>query len=123
MEEIIQDITHIPTLSKAAEMQPIIQKLESQLKEPAGADWNSFLTYFEQTNPVFLTNLKEKHPDLAASDIRLASYIYLNLDTKEISKLLNITPEYCMKKKQRLAHKLNLPSVKIYSYLASINND
>ena len=116
--EIIHTLSLIPKQLEIPELKPIIQKLKSQLKEPSA--WKSFLTYFEQINPDFLSNLKEKHTDLVAADIRLASYIYLDLDTKEIAKLLNITPEYCRKKKQRLAQKLGLPSVKIYSYLAGI---
>ena len=120
MEEFMDALSHIPNPSEIAGVQPIIHKMQSQMKESTSTDWDSFLTFFEQTNPAFLFTLKEQHPDLSASDIRLASYIYLNLDTKEISKLLHITPEYCMKKKQRLAQKLGLPSTKIYNYLANI---
>ena len=120
LEEIIQELSHIPNQSRISELQPIIQKLKSQLKEPAGSDWTSFLTYFEQTNPSFLFTLKERHSDLTANDIRLASYIYLNLDTKEISKLLNITPDHCNKKKQRLGEKLGIPTSKVYSYLMNL---
>ena len=120
IEEIIQSLFHIPNQSDIPELQPIIRTLQSQLKESAGADWNSFLTYFEQTNPSFLSALKAKHLDLTASDIRLASYIYLNLDTKEMAKLLHVTPEYCRKRKQQLAKKLELSSTKLYNYLANI---
>jgi len=120
IEEIIHELYHIPNQSQVSELQPVIQKLKSQLKEPAGSDWTGFLTYFEQTNPSFLFTLKEQHSDLTASDIRLSAYIYLNLDTKEISKLLNITPDHCNKKKQRLAEKLGVPTSKVYSYLANM---
>ena len=116
--EIIHTLSLIPKQSEVPELKPIIHKLKSQLKEPTA--WKSFLTYFEQINPDFLSNLKEKHPDLTAANIRLASYIYLDLDTKEIAKLLNITPEYCRKKKQRLAQNLGTPSAKIYSYLMGL---
>ena len=120
MEEFIQLLSRIPNQSEIAELQSIIQKMQSHMNETTGDDWDGFLTYFEQTNPAFLTRLKEKHPDLTADDVRLASYIYLNLDTKEISKLQHITPEYCLKKKQRLAQKLDQSSTKIYSYLTGL---
>ena len=118
MEDIIYALSHISNQSEVPELQPIIQKLKSQIKETA--TWNSFFTYFEQTNPSFLAALKTKHPDLTVGDIRLASYIYLNLDTKEIAKLLQITPEYSQKKKQYLAQKLGMPTPKVSGYLARL---
>ena len=120
MEEIIEVLSNIPAKMEIPELPPVIQKLKSQIKEPASADWNSFITYFEQANPAFLSALKKEHPDLTANDIRLSSYIYLNLDTKEISKLLHITPDHCKKKKQRLAQKLGLQTPKLYAYLAGM---
>ena len=120
IEEIINMLSHIPNQLENAELQSIIKKLQSQLKDPTDANWNSFLTYFEQTNPRFLSVLKAKHPKLTANDIRLSSYIYLNLDTKEISKLLHITPESYKKKKKFLARKMEIPTAEIYSYLSKL---
>ena len=117
-ESIIYSLSHIPNRENIPELQPIIKKLESQIKE--STTWNSFFTYFEQTNPYFLATLKKKHPDLTVNDIRLSSYIYLNLDTKEIASMLQITSEYCHKKKQYLAQKLGIPTPKLYGYLAGI---
>ena len=118
--ELLEDV--ISTLSKMgnAEIEPIIQQLQSEIKEPANTDWNSFLTYFEQVNSAFLFTLKKKHPNLTANDIRISAYIYLNLDTKEISKLLHITPESCKKKKQHLAQKLGMPTGEVYKYLSRL---
>ena len=118
IEEIINTLSRIPNQLENSDMQSIIQKLQSQLKDPAEANWNSFLTYFEQTNPDFLSTLKAKHPNLTANDIRLSSYIYLNLDTKEIAKLLHIAPESYKKKKRFLARKIGLSTSEIYNYLS-----
>ena len=120
MEEIIQTLSDIPNQVAIPELHPIIQKLKSQIKDPANADWNSFTTYFEQSNPAFLATLTTKHPNLNTKDIRLSSYIHLNLDSKEISKLLHITPDHCKKRKRLLAQKLGVPTTEIYSYLAGI---
>ena len=120
MEEIIRTLSHLPNQEKIPDLQVVIHKLKTQLRDPVNTDWNSFLTYFEQTNPDFLAALKKKHPNLSANDVRLSSYISLNLGTKEISKLLHITPEHCKKKKQRLAEKLDMPTSQIYNYLSNI---
>ncbi len=96
----------------------VIKQLERQVKE--SSEWDSFLVHFEQVNPTFLSALKEKHPDLSANDIRLLTYIYLGLNTKEIALLLNITFDSCKKKKQRLANKMELETSKLYNYLITI---
>ena len=121
--ELIEEIINLlsaPKRLKNSEMLPIIKKLQAQIKETADANWNSFLGYFEQTNSAFLSTLKAKHPNLTTNDIRLSSYIYLNLETKEIAEMLHITPESYKKRKRFLAQKLGLPTPEIYHYLSNI---
>ena len=118
IKEIIQVLTKIPNHSEDPILRSVIQRLKTQEKELT--DWDSFLFYFEQINSSFLSSLKGKHPDLTASEIRLLSYMFLNLDTKEISKLFNITPTYFRKKKQLLSKKMKVPTSEMYSYLTNI---
>jgi hypothetical protein len=118
LEEVIKKLKLISKQAKNQDLDMVIQQLYLQSKETS--EWNGFLTYFEQINPSFLSLLKEKHSDLSSGDIRLLSYIYINLDTKEIATLLNITPEHCRKKKQRLARKMNIVTNDIYAYLMGL---
>ena len=119
LKETIRTLTKIPHSDDPTPiLKSVIRKLKAQIKE--SADSNNSLIHFEKINPSFLSALKEKHPDLTAKDIRLVSYIYLNLDTKEISTLFNITPEYCQKKKYRLAQKMNLTTAEMYGYLTNL---
>lgn len=84
-------------------------------------EWEHFSTYFEQRNETFINALKEQCPELSAQEIRFLSLIYLNLSTKEIALLLNITPEYCKKKKQLIAKKMGLENSKaLYSFLSHL---
>ena len=84
-------------------------------------EWKHFSTYFEQRNDAFINALKEQYPELSAQDIRFLSLVYLNLSTKEIALLLNITPEYCKKKKQLIAKKMGLENSKaLYSFLSQL---
>ena len=120
IKEIIHTLTKIPSNSKdpIPILKSVIGKLREQVKE--SVDSSSLLIHFEQTNPYFLSALKDKHPDLTANEIRLLSYMYLNLDTKEISKLFNITDEYCRKRKQQLSKKMKIPTTEMYRYLTSL---
>ncbi len=117
LEEMIKKLSNTSTPSKDT-IKSIVQQLKSQLKE--SHNWDSFLVHFEQINPSFLSLIKEKHPDLTVNDIRLLSYIYLDLTTKEIASLLNITFESCKKKKQRLASKMGIETSGLYNYLITI---
>lgn len=81
-------------------------------------EWKDFTTYFEQTNGQFLQQLKHLHPTLTANELRYLSLVYINLSSKEIALLLNITPEYCKKKKQQVARKMGLTDPRtLYAYL------
>ena len=119
IKDIIAMLMEIPNQSEIPKLQSVIEKLKVQHRKRI--NWNSFLSYFEQINPDFLSALKERHPNLTANEIRLLSYIYLNFDIKEIAKLFNITPEYCRKKKYRLSQKMNVPTSEMYQYLVSVD--
>ena len=119
--KLIDDILGVFLKTPELMENPSIQSLCHQLKmERQESINNGFLVYFEQLNPAFLLALKEKHPDLTPNDIRMLSYVYLNLSTKEIANLLNIVPDSLKKKKQRLAGKLGIDTTELYNYLTSI---
>ena len=56
-------------------------------------DWEHFQEIFNQTDRDFLTRLKNLHPDLTPNDIKLCIYLRLNLSSKEIAPLLNISTQ------------------------------
>ncbi len=74
-------------------------------------DWQLFETNFNLVHEQFLKKLKEKHPDLTPGDLRLAAYLRMNLSTKEIAPLLNISIRGVENKRYRLRKKLKLNSV------------
>ncbi|WDF47646.1 tetratricopeptide repeat protein [Chryseobacterium sp. KACC 21268] len=102
---------------------PLLAKQLDQLKEVLSKEDNGddFLNHFQEINSKFINSLKEKHNDLTLNDIRYISYIYMNLSTKEIASIFNITIEACRKRKERISKKLNLEnSNDLYAYLSSI---
>ena len=118
IKELIKDLTEASSSKENPMLEAIIRKLKMQLSN--SLEWNSFLAYFEQINPALLESLQRIHPNLSVNNLQLLSCIYLNLDTKKIAYLLNISPEACRKKKQRLAHKMNIHVTEIYDYIADI---
>lgn len=71
-------------------------------------DWNSFKLHFEEVHPNFFAHLRNAIPDLNSGDLRMCAYLRLDLNTKEIAKIFNISPDSVRKRKQRLREKLNL---------------
>ncbi len=117
IEEILQSLSRVPELAEDKTLANHIKTLKSHLK--TDDEWDSFITHFEEVNHGVLSRLKAIHPTLTANDMRFIAYIYMNLSTKEIASMLNITPEACRKRKERLADKLGLPeNLALYDYLS-----
>ncbi len=73
-------------------------------------DWEIFEKLFDQAHQNFFKRLKDVHPALTASDLRLCAYLRMNLSSKEIAPLINITVRGVEERRYRLRKRLNLPS-------------
>ena len=77
-------------------------------------DWYLFEEAFNNADKDFLKKIKSFHPTLTSNDLRLCAYLRLNLSSKEIAPLLNISPRsvevkrYRLRKKMDLAHEASL---------------
>jgi len=72
-------------------------------------DWNLFQEAFNNADKDFLKKIKSLHPALTSNDLRLCAYLRLNLSSKEIAPLLNISPRSVEVKRYRLRKKMDLP--------------
>ncbi len=70
--------------------------------------WNIFKDAFDTVDKDFLKKLKILHPLLTPNDLRLCAYLRLNLSSKEIAPLLNISVRSVEIKRYRLRKKMNL---------------
>jgi len=73
-------------------------------------DWQSFEVLFEQAHENFFKRLKSAYPDLTPSDLKLCAYLKLNLSSKEIAPLLNISLRGVEIRRYRLRKHLSLTS-------------
>ncbi|WP_158837265.1 helix-turn-helix and ligand-binding sensor domain-containing protein [Polaribacter sp. L3A8] len=72
-------------------------------------DWKMFQEAFNNADKNFLKKVKDKHVNLTPNDLRLCAYLRLNLSSKEIAPLLNISPRSVEVKRYRLRKKMDLP--------------
>jgi len=76
--------------------------------------WDMFKEAFNNADKDFLKKVKKTHPLLTPNDLRLCAYLRLNLSSKEIAPLLNISvrsveiKRYRLRKKMDLKHELSL---------------
>src|SRR5690554_4368830 len=120
--DLIEDILKTLTDSKDVAQNEFLRRRIMELKKHLNkqSQWDDFFKHFEEVNQGFIENLKEKHPNLTAKDIRFLSYLYMNLSTKEIASLFNITVEACRKRKERIIKKMNIDeTTSLFNYLSS----
>ncbi|WP_345273528.1 triple tyrosine motif-containing protein [Flaviramulus aquimarinus] len=72
-------------------------------------DWHVFEEAFNNADKDFLKKIKNVHPILTSNDLRLCAYLRLNLSSKEIAPLLNISSRSVEVKRYRLRKKMDLP--------------
>lgn len=73
-------------------------------------NWEQFEMYFDQVHENFFKRLRQKHPELTPKDQKLCAYLRMNLSTKEIAPLLNISVRGVEISRYRVRKKLGLDS-------------
>ena len=87
-------------------LREILKNIKSQLL--THNDYNHFNENVEKVNHAFTAKLKKAYPSLTSNEIHLASLLLLQLNTKEIAAIKNISPNSVKVLRYRLRQKLNL---------------
>lgn len=70
--------------------------------------WDQFKFFFNQAHKDFLQRLTEKYPDLTSADINVAALLRMNLNSKKIASMLNISTKGLDAARLRIRKKINL---------------
>ncbi|MBZ9650945.1 helix-turn-helix transcriptional regulator [Psychroflexus montanilacus] len=71
---------------------------------------STFYSEFEKVYPTFYSSLIRLFPNMTTNEIKLCCLIRMKLTSKEISRILNITPDSVNKARYRLRQKMNIDS-------------
>ena len=71
-------------------------------------DWQVFNKHFTDVHPDFIEKLKSEFSDLTMDELKLCAYLKIQLSSKEIARLINITVAAVNKRRNRLRKKLQL---------------
>ena len=83
--------------------------------------WAVFKEAFDNADKDFLKKVKMAHPSLTPNDLRLCAYLRLNLSSKEVAPLINISVRSVEIKRYRLRKKMELPHEQgLVEYILSI---
>jgi DNA-binding CsgD family transcriptional regulator len=105
-EKLVEQKAMMGVTKQADSIERIINLVDNELTSKD--DWKSYAMHFDQAHHDFLKRLKSTYPDLTQSDLKLCAYLRLNLSSKEIAPLLNITIRAVEIHRYRLRKRLNM---------------
>ncbi len=113
---IIQKLKEIDTQSMNEETKFQFNKLKKSIIKEVNTDksWKDLEKHIKNVHFEFLKRLKEKHPTISPRELDLSTYLLINMSTKEIAEVMNISnggvelARYRLRKKLGLKRKQNL---------------
>lgn len=111
LQKIKDEIDHLKDKEGKKLADEQLKRLQKIIDESMSdeRDWNLFETSFNETHENFFKKLKTGHPDLVPNDLKLCAYLRLNMSSKEMASLLNISLRGVEIRRYRLRKKLELP--------------
>lgn len=120
-EDLLQYKGHTDAGKAGKEFQKILKLIDKELDH--NEEWEQFAVHFDSVHTNYLKKLKEQYPTLTTSDLKLAAYLRLNLSSKEIAQLMNISIRGVETSRYRLRKKLELPNeVNLFDHLIKITS-
>ncbi|EPR71215.1 hypothetical protein ADIWIN_3260 [Winogradskyella psychrotolerans RS-3] len=105
--ELLNSIkTELSKSKSLAEVNKVVKLINSSINDTN--DWELFEEAFNNVDKDFMKKIKLLHPTITPNDLRLCAYLRLNLSSKEIAPLLNISHKSVEVKRYRLRKKLEL---------------
>ena len=115
-EELSKVLKVVDQPEAIGELKKMLRSLNED--EKMDQEWENFSKNFDKVHSDFLVALKEKHPAITANELKLSAYLRMNLSTKEIAQLTNISVRGVEISRYRLRKKLEIPSEQnLFDYL------
>lgn len=126
LTKIKAELSHV---MKSMDNQQAANELKKMIKtlsedDQMDQEWENFTKHFDKVHSDFVVSLKEKHPSITGNEIKLCAYLRMNLSTKEIAQLMNISVRGVEISRYRLRKKLGIASeVSLFDYLISLHSE
>ena len=104
-----------------AELKKMIRSISED--DNMDQEWEHFTLHFDKVHSDFVSDLKEKHPAISNNEVKLCAYLRMNLSTKEMAQLMNISVRGVEVSRYRLRKKLELSTeISLFDYLITIQS-
>jgi DNA-binding CsgD family transcriptional regulator len=112
LKSISKKIDKLRANPKFVNCYPELFELQNMIRETLqlDKDRDTFELMVHEKNELFYSKLREKYPRLTHNEVRLSALIRLNLSSKEIASILNISIKSVEMNRYRLRKKMQLPS-------------
>jgi DNA-binding CsgD family transcriptional regulator/ligand-binding sensor domain-containing protein len=120
---IIQRLKDIDTSAFDENTKFQFEKLRKSILKEVNSDksWKDLEKHIKNVHFEFLKRLKEKHPTISPRELDLSTYLLMNMSTKEIAEIMNISGGGVELARYRLRKKLDLTKKEsLTGYLMSI---
>lgn len=110
LQKISEEMAHLKDSSGKKLSEDQLRRIQKVIDEGMSdeRDWNVFESSFNEAHENFFKKLKAGHPDLVPNDLKLCAYLRMNMSSKEMASLLNISLRGVEIRRYRLRKKLNL---------------
>jgi ligand-binding sensor domain-containing protein/DNA-binding CsgD family transcriptional regulator len=117
--ELAQVMKGFDNAQAAAELKKMIKTLNED--DHIDQEWEKFAHHFDKVHSDFVLQLKDKHPTITPNELKLCAYLRMNLSTKEIAQLMNISVRGVEISRYRLRKKLAITSeTNLFDYLINL---
>ncbi|MFM9946417.1 MAG: tetratricopeptide repeat protein [Saprospiraceae bacterium] len=106
LQSVAQRLKEAGAQPDPAQLRTLKRLIEGNLNNEA--QWEDFKRHFELVHPDFFRRLLLRFPNLTAHDLRYCAYLRLNLSSKEIAALLNVSLRGVETHRHRLRKKLSM---------------
>ncbi|MEO1021364.1 MAG: tetratricopeptide repeat protein [Bacteroidota bacterium] len=122
LEQIKKEMAQVRSNVKNTEALKQINEMGGRIYQNVtlNREREEFQQHVEQVSQGFFVRLEQKKPGLTRQEKRLAALVRLNLSSKEIAGILNISPKSVDQSRYRLRKKLNLNGTSLSDYLSHV---
>ena len=107
------------TVDNTVDLKKILKTLNDENK--VEEHWQQFSQHFDTVHHNFLAKLKKLYPDLTPNEQKLCAYLKMNMSTKEMAQLMNISVRGVEISRYRLRKKLGVPAgTNLFNFLDAV---
>lgn len=110
VQKLLDELEHQKEILGDRYPNKLYARMKSLMEESLNdqADWVLFETHFNSAHRNFIDRLRQQYDDITTGDLRICCLLRMNLSTKEIASLLNVSVRAIELRRYRLRKRLSL---------------